>query len=391
MVLVAAAAVAALPARVRAQTTDDLLSGAALQTLQVTMHARDWESLRAHFTSNDYYPADVAWNGLRVRNVGIRSRGLGSRSGVKPGLELDFARYNSRGRFLGLPSLVLDNLTTDPSMIRERVAMAFLRRMGVAAPREAHAQLFVNGELVGVYGLVEPIDPSFVQRALGDSSGLLFEYHWLQPFYATYPGDNLDLYQPMFESRSPQLTSTFELYDPIRELFRAINGASADAFRDDVGTRLDFESTLRLIACEAFLAEWDGVLGYAGMNNFYLYRDATSGQMRLFPWDADHALYAPEYPLLAGASENVLMRRVLDDPALRARFLSLTTQAVQSATAENWLAEEIAFESRQLRDAAFADLLKPYSNEELDIALADLATFARTRPAFVSPQIDLLK
>ena len=31
-------------------------------------------------------------------------------------------------------ALVLDNLITDPSMIRERVAMAFLRRFGVPAP-----------------------------------------------------------------------------------------------------------------------------------------------------------------------------------------------------------------------------------------------------------------
>src|SRR6185503_4325475 len=134
---------------------------------------------RANFTLNDYYPADVAWNGLRARNVGVRSRGLGSRSGVKPGLELNFAHYSTRGQFLGMKALVLDNLTTDPSMIRERVAFALMRRLGVPAPREVHANVYVNGEYLGVYVIVEPVDTVLVQRWLGESSGTLYEYHWV--------------------------------------------------------------------------------------------------------------------------------------------------------------------------------------------------------------------
>ena len=376
---------------VHAQTANDLFDGGAVQDLHITMHARDWDVLRANFTSNDLYPADVTWNGLRVRNVGVRSRGLGSRSGIKPGLELNFAHYSSRGQFLGLRSLVLDNLTTDPSMIRERVAFAFMRRLGIDAPREAHVQLFVNGQSVGLYTVVEPIDTTFIDRVVGSANGVLFEYHWVEPFYATFPGDNLDVYRPMFEPRSPALRSTFDLYDPIRELFRAINEVSADQFRQAIGARLDFESSMRLIAAEAVLAEWDGVLGYAGMNNFYLYRDAASGQSRLFPWDADHSLFAATYPLMSGANENVLMRRALQDSVLREMFFSYATDALRAAANDNWLAREIATQSRQVRQAALADQLKPYSNEEFEAALAELATLASARTAFVQAQIQQLR
>jgi spore coat protein CotH len=205
---------------------------------------------------------------------------------VKPGLEVNFAHYSSRGQFLGMRALVLDNLTTDPSMIRERVAMAFLRRLGVPAPREVHAELWVNGQYFGVYAIVEPIDAVFVQRALGESSGALYEYHWLTPYFATFLGENLDLYEPIFEPRTQENRSTFELFDPIRELLRTINSAPSASFREAVDARLDLESTLRLLAGEGFMAEWDGILGYAGMNNFYLYRPGSSAQARLFPWDA---------------------------------------------------------------------------------------------------------
>ena len=82
------------------QTSSDLFNE-SLKALQITIHSRDWESLRVNFTSNDFYPADVTWNGIRVRNVGIRSRGLGSRSGVKPGLEVNFAHYARAGSSSG--------------------------------------------------------------------------------------------------------------------------------------------------------------------------------------------------------------------------------------------------------------------------------------------------
>ena len=372
---------------VQAQTTDDLFNENVVQTLQITIHSRDWEMLRSNFTSNDFYPADVTWNGIRVRNVGIRSRGLGSRSGVKPGLEVNFAHYSSRGQFLGLRALVLDNLTTDPSMLRERVAMAFYRRLGVPAPREAHANLYVNGQPMGVYVIVEPVDAVFLQRWLGENSGALYEYHWLTPYFATFLGEDLNLYPPLFEPRTQETRSTFDLFDPIRELFRTINSAPAGSFREAVNARLDLEATLRLIAAEAFMAEWDGILGYAGLNNFYLYRPAASTQARLLPWDADHTFQAADYPLLAGAAENVLMRRILEDPVLRVRYFDLVLEAVASASSGDWLVNEVTRDYQQIRDSVLADTLRPYSIEEFDAAFAELLSFARARPAFIRSQV----
>jgi spore coat protein CotH len=306
---------------------------------------------------------------------------------VKPGLEVNFAHYSSRGQLLGMRALVLDNLITDPSMIRERVAMAFLRRFGVPAPREVHAQLYVNGQYWGLYAIVEPIDSVFLQRTLGENAGKLYEFHWLQPYFATFLGENLDLYEPFFEPRTQETQSTFNLFDPIRELFRTINSAPAASFRDAVNPRLDLESTLRLIAAESFLAEWDGILGYAGMNNFYLYLSGTSAQARFFPWDADHTFHGADYPLLAGATENVLMQRMLEDPVLRARYFHLVNEAIGVAMSGDWLVREVTTQYQQIRDSALADTLKPYTNEEFDAAFAELLTIARTRPAFVTQQV----
>src|SRR5262245_3312090 len=146
---------------------DDLFNPGVLYRIDLRIHSVDWEKLKQNFQENTYYPADFVWNGEVVRNSGIRSRGSGSRSGTKPGLRVDFDRYNATQTFRTLKSLVLDNLTQDPSGIHETVAMRVFERLGVPAPREAHARLYVNDEYIGLYAIVESIDKRFLARVFG--------------------------------------------------------------------------------------------------------------------------------------------------------------------------------------------------------------------------------
>jgi len=375
---------------VGAQTASTLFDDRVLHTLQIAIHSRDWDQLRSTYLENDHYPADLTWNGIRVTNVGVRSRGRTTRSGVKPGLEIDFAHYSTGGQFLGLQALVLDNMLLDKSMIRERVAMAFLRRFGVPAPRESFATLFINGQYAGLYAMVEEVDSGFAQRALGDANGALFEYRWLRPYYGEYLGDDLDLYRPLFEPRAREYDSVFNLYDPIRELFRAINDTPAASFRDAVGLRLDLAAMLRLVAADVLLAEADGIVSFAGMNNFYLHRHSTTQRHQFLPWDKDFALFQWNYQITDGTSQHALIRRALEDPELRSLYAGFLVEAVESATDAGWLEQEVQRAYEQIREAVLADPVKPYTNEEFEAEVAVVIDLARRRPAFVLSEVQRL-
>jgi spore coat protein CotH len=379
--------VLAAPSGATAQTAADLFDDSRLHSLELVIHSRDWADLRQNFEQNEYYPANIIWNGQRMRNVGIRSRGLGSRSSTKPGLELEFDYYAANQRFLGLRSLVLDNLVTDPSMLREAVATSFLRRVGVPAPRASFARVTVNGELIGVYGLVEAVNRDFAQTAFG-ATGLLFEFRWTQPYYETYLGDGLDAYATLFASRNPAPQATSTLYGPIRDLFRAVNETPDGQFAA-VDRHLDINGFIRLAAADSFLAEVDGFLGYAGMNNVYLY---TIGERaHLIPWDKDHAFISPVHPVLAYSDEHVLMSRILADAGLRATFLNALTETATMGAADQWLEGTIARLYAVVREAAYEDVLKPYQNAEFEQAVAELVSFARTRPGFVQAEAARLR
>jgi spore coat protein CotH len=156
-----------VPVTAAAQTQADLFDDSSLQEIRLVVSARDWQTLKANADLNTYYRADLKWRNITVRNVGIRSRGSGTRNGIKPGLKVDFNRYISNQMFLGLRGVVLDNNYSDSTVIRESVTMKMFDRMGVPAPREAHTRLFINNEYAGIYTIVEAVDRTFVSRVFG--------------------------------------------------------------------------------------------------------------------------------------------------------------------------------------------------------------------------------
>ena len=73
------------PSRTHTQEAIDpaveFFDDSGLHDVKLWINSRDWETLKTNFLSNAYYPADLQWRTTTVRNVGIRSRGNGSRSG----------------------------------------------------------------------------------------------------------------------------------------------------------------------------------------------------------------------------------------------------------------------------------------------------------------------
>src|SRR5262245_55003872 len=196
---------AALP--VDAQTADDFFNDSVLDRVDLLIHPTDWAKLRENYQINEYYPATLRWHDMTVVNVGIRSRGLGSRSGTKPGLRVDMDRYSSKQTFLGLKSFILDNGVQDHSFMKETVTMKFFQRMGLPAPREAFAALYINNVYAGLYIKVESIDKDFLKRVYGEidgdteNDGYLFEYNYIldSPYYFSYLGPDLNAYLPRFD------------------------------------------------------------------------------------------------------------------------------------------------------------------------------------------------
>jgi spore coat protein CotH len=393
--LVGFAVLSALAGTASAQTADDFFSPNVLQRVELWLNSKDWDKLKQNFKENDYYPADVIWNGVTIRNAGIRSRGLGSRSSAKPGLRVDIDRYSTDQRFLGLRSFVLDNLVQDASGIRETTAMRLFARLGIPASRETHVRLFVNGTYAGLYALIESVDKDLLARIFGkigtdtQNDGYLFEYKYNldSPWRFEYLGSPLDSYKPRLAIRTNESKSDGKIWGPIEELVRLVNTTPSASFDATVGPKLDLPAFVKYLAAQSFLAENDGFVGYAGMNNFYLYRRENSDQHVFIAWDEDNSFFSTDFPITSRLDENVLARKTLELPAYRAQFFDGVIAAAASAAAENWLSTEIERQLDLIAEAMTTDTAKPFSNADFDAARSAMLAFSAARVPFVQCEV----
>lgn len=377
-----------------AQTADDLFGDQAVQRIDLYVNTRDWYWLKTRFAANDYYPANMKWNGTTVTNVALRVRGAGSRSDAKPALRVDFNRYAAGRTFLGLTSMALNNSAQDPSGLRELLTMKTYRALGLPAPRMAPVALYVNNAYLGLYNAVEEVDEAFLTRAFGESAGHLFEYRWSDFYHFEYLGSALEPYAALYEPKTRVTESMGALYLPVEAMIRAMNDASDDSFVAAVSAYTNLPDFMRLVAVQAAIGEADGLLGNWGLSNHFLYRPDRSSLHRFIPWDASSSLRALDYPLHAGHEQNVLMRRALRVPALKAVYYNTLLEAaalfdridgpaVPEQPAPGWLEREAARLRDLVRPAAYADRARPYTNEEFEAGAEEVLAFARIRGAFV--------
>ena len=341
-----------------------------------------WEELRRRYLSNQYYSANFSVDGVAVQQVGIRSRGSGSRDSGKPGIEIDFNRYVPSQEYYGYKRLVLDNLVQDPSLLRERLSFAVFEAMGIAAPRNAFAKLYVNGEYWGLYDLVEKVSKPFLKARLGEESGALFNYQWDGAWDFSWIGDDPSLYVPVpFEPETNETDPN--VADPLVRFILAVNDAPNAAA---IEPWLDTNRFLTHLAVENALAERDGILGDQGLNNFYLYQYGGKDRFVFIPWDKDSTFASGAWPLYRNLETNVLAAKLAADPAKRAYYADAVRRAVTTYVNARWLTPQLDSAWQQIRDAALADPHKPFTNGDLQSGVDGLRGVIGAREGDVQSQ-----
>ncbi len=388
-----------------AQTADDLFAPFTIRDIRLTMSERDWAALREHYLENTYYTCDVrvvlGGQEAVVRNAGVRSRGTGSRSGTKPALKIDISRYVKGQRFLGLRSIILRNLLQDASMVHEYVTFELERRLGLPVPRTVFVRLFVNDAYAGLYEAIEDVDEEFLDRVNGEHAGYLYEYAWLYPYYFQYLGPDLERYAELWEPKTRDSEPAGALWGPFEALSRTLEQTRPEDVPSALGGAIDVSQVLRLAAADNFMADWDGVVGYAGLNNIYLYRP-LNGPAFVVPWDKDNTFHALDYGVFEGTGQNLLTARALANPRLRAEYVGTLRRAMafSSAVGVNespllgpgdqglgWLEGLVEAAARLIRKSAWSDPFKPYTNQQFEAAIADAKRFARLRAGVVDAQL----
>lgn len=153
----------------------------SIMTFEISVDDADWQTMLDNAVNEEYISADVTINGTTIENVGIRPKGNSSLSQVardettdRFSFKIKFDEYVDGQTWMGLDKIVINNMFSDATYMKEYLSYDIMRYIGVESPLFAFADIKVNGVTWGLYLAVEVLDSSYLDR-VNDGEGVLYK------------------------------------------------------------------------------------------------------------------------------------------------------------------------------------------------------------------------
>lgn len=382
--------------------------------LELALTEQDYSELFDDPDTEIYVPAELVFDGEEVGAIGVRLKGNSSfhqvemAGGTRYSLKLDFDRVDQGLTLHGLKKLNLANGFKDPTLLRERIAYDMFRAMGVPAGRTAHVNVYINGELWGLYTMIQQVDKTFLREHFSDDDGDLYKPE-LRAGSLTYRGDDITAY-PDANLKTNEETSD---HSDFLRFVDVLNNTPDASFEAAIAEVLDIEAFLRYLAVSTALTNLDS---YQGMgHNYYLYFDPATGLATVVPWDLNEAFgaftcgrppdamytFPVDEPTCGPVGERPLIDRVLAVPSFREAYEGYLAEIAAGPLAPATSHAAIDELASLIRDDVAADPTKFYPLEVFEAGLDQgspgapgqpptppgLKRFASQRVSFIDSQL----
>ncbi|MBM4365140.1 MAG: CotH kinase family protein [Deltaproteobacteria bacterium] len=346
---------------------DGFYADGTIQRVDIELSAEAIAALEAD--PRTWVEGVFAYEGQRYGPVGVRIKGESSYRSIdeKPSLKVKFSEYQADGRFMGMRRLVFNNMVSDPSMLRERVAYRFFRQRGVPAPRCNHAVLSVNGEPYGLYSNVENTDEELLGGWFDDAEGSMWEIHDADFQEGLLDGFEIEEGEDD-RSQIEALTAVMATIEGPARMFDYV---------DEPAWWLYF-------ATMAYVGNLDGYPFSEPGDDAHLYLDPGTGLFNFIPHGLDETFLddaSVEYVM-----HGILATACIEDSACKATWrehLAVAIADADAAAMQAWV-DEIAAEIDAEGDA---DPRKEYTDAEVDEARDYVKMFMDLRSADLEEQM----
>lgn len=307
----------------------------AVNTLSITITDENWQDILDNPLDEEYHETAITFNGVTLDSVAIRTKGGSSLSSVansssdRYSFKVDINEYVSGQKFFGLKKFTLQNSFNDPSYMREVIAYELMDEMGVPTPEHAYVNFYVNGELFGLYLMVEAIDGEFIEKHFANSNGDLYkpdgtgsDLLWL--------GDDIQSYTDINLQTNEDTTDNGAFINFVESLDKGETSA------------IEVDTLLRYMSVSTSLSNLDSYHGPLA-HNYYIYDN--DGVFSILPWDFNESfgtfnmncnsvdvreLYIDE-PVSGALSERPLIANVFSEQSNLDVYHSYLTQLINGS------------------------------------------------------------
>lgn len=373
---------------VRLDFTDDALT-------QLRGSCSGWERILTQNPECDVrVPTRLTVDGTTVDNAGARLKG-----GVatwrpvdeKASFSIKTDEFVEDQEVFGERRFTLNNTIAEPSFVSETLTYDVFRANGVPAPRTALANVYLNGEHLGLYLMRENYDKRFLKRNFADDDGNLYE--------STTPAS--DLASPGLWKRTNETTSDNSDLVALTQVVQTVPDAQ---YRQELAKVFDLPELYRYWAAEALAAHIDGYaynLAALGRpespwpNNFYTYHDPSTGKFVILPYGADASFgigYTPVPPttsaLLPPKADSTMAVRLWAQPGTSDKV----RRAILAALGTAWNEQQLLARADQIAALVRADGLhgnrETTTMDQFEEAFAARRAFIVERAAAVRAELE---
>jgi hypothetical protein len=266
-----------------------------VHTLEIEFYNPDYDQIlqdRWEIDDKTYELATVIFNGDTLDSIGVRYKGnstfwwtqiLGS---PKFPLNIDFNLIDDDQDLLGYNKVKLSNSIFDATFVKESIGY-LTEGYYLPTSEVGYMNVSINDSNLGLYISVESVNKPFLSRHFGNNEGTFFkcepQFHYGSGLYNAWPDlrwygadSTAYAYRKGYELKSE--SSWADLLDLIYTLNFEI---------DSIETILNVDRALWFFAASQVMPDLDAYNGFY-MHNYYLYRNTSSGQFEIIPWDKDH-------------------------------------------------------------------------------------------------------
>ena len=342
---------------------------------QFDLEIADGDIATLRTAPDTWVPATLVYQGRSYGPVGVNIKGTSSFQPIdgKPGFRVNINKLVKGAKFFGLKEFLLNNMTTDHSMMHERLGYWIGRQIGgVPASRSNHSWVTLNGAPLGLYATVEEPKEQLMAYYFTDSSGPVYTIH-----YADF--------------QTPYL-SDFQLQDGTGDL-TSITGAigalalhPADAAIAAVGPYVNLQEFTRYWALCALTAHWGGwpyaPSGEPAGANAGTYADPTTHQLYFIPEGINEDFETDDYDFV-NRVKSVLAQNCAAASSCFQDFSSQLNEILATAQKLDW-AGEAQRVAAQIAPYVSMDTKKPYADDDVASSQQAVGSFMTERSVYIS-------
>lgn len=352
--------------------------------VKITINETEFQSMLDNASAEEFKEATVEYNGQKLENVGIRTKGNLSLNSVvrmtdsdRYSFKISFDEYVNQ-TLQGISKINLNNNYSDASYMREFLSYELAEQMWLPTPKYSYVNVYVNGELWGFYLTVEQIGDAYLERNFGNAYGALYkanggsgsELNWLETIDA-YAG--LDL--------KSEKSNGDILLDMLAELNNGTNYESV----------LDVDEALKFIALNAVAGNFDSYLSEK-KHNYYLYED--DGLFNILPWDYNMSFggfggsgVLIDEPTTGTVADRPLVDKLLKVEAYKEKYHEIIQSMLDGYLADESFQARIAEIKAMISSYVEADPSSFYTYEQYEQGITQVISFNKTQTSSVAQQL----